>query len=168
MTNTVFGIAGLGAITGHTYIDESGSAVFDISDDRPLSNRDISILWAGIDGQLGLDDDVQILASTNQFGVYRLENAPVGSYRVVGTFESPNGTPLPRRQDVTIAREQIVQVDIPIGALKLRKPVILPKGSRLGVPESAAAIPDENGKVLALPGTGTSVIGRMHYLMRGF
>jgi LPXTG-motif cell wall-anchored protein len=105
---------------------------------------------------LGTGDDVRIIVTSNQSGVYRLNNAPVGRYRVVGAFTPPDGLPLPPRQEASLAREQTIQIDIPIGALQLGKPKILPKGSFIGGSQSASAVLDANGKVLVLPGTGTS------------
>jgi uncharacterized membrane protein len=140
MTRTVFGVAGLGALTGRVFIDANGNALFD-TNERALPNRNVRIVWSGIDGQLGTGDDVVIIATTNQSGVYRIDNAPVGRYRIVGAFTPPSGIDMPRRQEARIKKEQTVQVDIPLGALRLRPPLVITTGSTLNDGVSLSVLP---------------------------
>ena len=85
MSKVQFGVAGLGSISGHTYIDKNKNVRFDRLSDTPLSNSRVLTVWSGIDGTSNTDDDVTIELRTNSSGKYSLQNIPVGAYSVTAS-----------------------------------------------------------------------------------
>ena len=82
MSDVQFGVAGLGTIQGHTYVDRDKNDRFNLRSDRPLPNSVIEIVWAGIDGQLGTADDVVLTTTTDANGWYSMARIPAGDYQI--------------------------------------------------------------------------------------
>ena len=71
-----FPLAGPGEIAG---------ATVHYTDGRPASGVTVTLRWAGVDGELGTDDDVLITVVTGPDGMFDLTGLPTGDYLISGT-----------------------------------------------------------------------------------
>ena len=110
MTDVQFGVAGLGSIQGHTYVDRNNNNQFNPRTDRALPNSRIQIVWAGIDRILGTEDDVVISTTTDANGWYSVTNIPAGEY-IVRAASTQATVTLSGRVIATLRNNSIRTVD---------------------------------------------------------
>lgn len=79
-----FGYRGTKGAGGKVFYDvTTDSSPFDPSEDAPIANQRVDLIWFGPDGQPGTDDDVVFTTTTGEDGNWELSDLPVGEYRVV-------------------------------------------------------------------------------------
>ncbi|MFK7919557.1 MAG: SdrD B-like domain-containing protein [Ilumatobacter sp.] len=84
-----FGYNGPGEIGGIIFIDTDGDGVQD-PDEPGVPGQPVTITWAGPDGELGTDDDVDFPTTTGDDGSYSVDGLPDGDYKIT---VGPEGIP---------------------------------------------------------------------------
>lgn len=115
MTPVQFGVAGLGTVEGRVYVDKVRNNTYDPKRDTPMPFTTIDIVWAGIDGVLGTEDDVTIAQTTDANGWYSLANVPVGAYMVRAASATP-GAEMKADKETTLRNNSTSQVDFVMSA----------------------------------------------------
>ncbi|MFZ9018287.1 MAG: DUF7507 domain-containing protein, partial [Ilumatobacteraceae bacterium] len=77
-----FGLRGTAALAGTAFIERGGGSGFQSSSDEVLPGQVLLVTWAGLDGVLGTDDDVEFPATADESGEYTAGGLPTGSYSV--------------------------------------------------------------------------------------
>ncbi|WP_372593590.1 SdrD B-like domain-containing protein [Actinotalea sp.] len=88
-----FGYAGTGAIGGTVWLDREVDGVLDTPTEAGIPGIVIDVVWAGPDGLLGTEDDVELSAVTGEGGTWSIENMPPGPFTAtVDRTTIPEGT----------------------------------------------------------------------------
>lgn len=80
-TDADFGYRGTGALGNRVYHDTNGNGSFDAGD-LGLAGVDVTLRWAGQDGNFGTADDVTRSTTTNGTGNYGFSDLVAGDFRV--------------------------------------------------------------------------------------
>jgi uncharacterized repeat protein (TIGR01451 family) len=83
-TDVDFGYTGTGSIGDTVWIDTDGDGVQDDGEEG-IPGATVTVTWAGPDGDPGTDDDIAYVTTTDENGVYLVDNLPPGSYTVAVT-----------------------------------------------------------------------------------
>lgn len=76
-----FGAAGTGSMTGSVLIN--GTA--------PIPNATVTCRWAGLDGILGNDDDLDVIGTADSKGQFTFEGIPGGDFQCIGKDTQGSG-----------------------------------------------------------------------------
>ncbi|PJJ73638.1 putative repeat protein (TIGR01451 family)/fimbrial isopeptide formation D2 family protein [Diaminobutyricimonas aerilata] len=76
-----FGFRGVGALGDRIWFDRDGDGVQD-GGEPGVPEQPVTLVWAGVDGALGTDDDESWTTRTDEQGAYAFPNLPAGAYRV--------------------------------------------------------------------------------------
>ncbi|WP_168187214.1 SdrD B-like domain-containing protein [Salinibacterium sp. UTAS2018] len=81
LDNIDFGYVGTGSIGDTVWLDQNGDGIVDDSESG-IAEVDVTLTWAGLDGELGTDDDVVSTTTTDANGKYLFEDLPSGLFTV--------------------------------------------------------------------------------------
>ncbi|MBH0052924.1 isopeptide-forming domain-containing fimbrial protein [Salinibacterium sp. SWN139] len=81
LDNIDFGYVGTGKIGDTVWLDQNGDGILDDTESG-IAEVDVTLTWAGLDGILGNEDDVESTTKTDASGNYLFEDLPSGLFTV--------------------------------------------------------------------------------------